>query len=65
MHVDLHPLTIAVDSNLDNVAVGVARGIRRIVIPTASNLAIAGIAFAFSALATGPACPSVPPTPAP
>ena len=28
-----------------------AYGIRRIVIPTASNLAIAGIAFAFSALA--------------
>jgi len=51
MHVDLHLLTIAVASNLDNLAVGVAYGIRRIVIPAPSNLAIAGIAFAFSALA--------------
>ncbi len=48
MHAWLHLLTIGVATNLDNLAVGVAYGIRRIWIPTASNLAIAAIAFVFS-----------------
>ena len=50
MHDWLHLLMIGVATNLDNLAVGVAYGIRRIWIPTASNLAIAGIAFVFSAV---------------
>ena len=50
MHDWLHLLTIGIATNLDNLAVGVAYGIRRIWIPTTSNLAIAAIAFVFSAV---------------
>ena len=46
-----HLLTIGIASNLDNLAVGVAYGIRRISLPARSNLAIAGIAFIFSVVA--------------
>lgn len=50
MHVLLQVLLIGVASNLDNLAVGVAYGIRRISVPTLPNLTIAAIAFAFSAI---------------
>ena len=48
MRVVLQVLAIGVASNLDNLAVGVAYGIRRIAISTPANLAIAGIAFLFT-----------------
>lgn len=41
-------LLIGVASNLDNLAVGVVLGMRKIAIPARSNLVMAGIAFLFS-----------------
>jgi len=48
VRVFLQIVTLGVASNLDNLAVGVAYGIRRISISTPANLAIAGIAFLFT-----------------
>ena len=46
-----HLLIIGLASNLDNLAVGVAYGLRQIVIPPQSNFTIVIIAFVFSTLA--------------
>jgi putative sporulation protein YtaF len=48
MHVFLQVLLIGVASNLDNLAVGVAYGIRRISVLVLPNLVIAAFAFVFS-----------------
>ncbi|MGE5673693.1 MAG: sporulation membrane protein YtaF [Mycobacterium leprae] len=44
-----HLILIGLTASLDNLAVGIAYGIRRIKVPVLSNLAMAGIAFLFTA----------------
>jgi len=52
MHALFQVLAIGVASNLDNLAVGVTYGVRRISISTCPNLAIAGVAFLFTLTST-------------
>lgn len=52
MLVLLQILAIGLASNLDNLAVGMTYGVRRISIATCPNLAIAGIAFLFTLAST-------------
>ena len=51
MRTFVHLLIIGVASNLDNLGVGVAYGVRRISVSPLSNLLIAGFAFLFSVAA--------------
>ena len=50
MHAILQVLAIGLASNLDNLTVGVAYGIRRITLRWQPNLVVAGLAFVFSCI---------------
>ncbi len=50
MHTVIRLLIIGISSNLDNLVVGLAYGIRGKAIPPLSNMVLAGIAFAFTVI---------------